>query len=193
VDLIAEGVPTEIDTAEINGETFLCQCSAGLVPRLAEERENVRDESWWRSLLYLPRRFRRSVLHLRRRKMRIAFPDESHEVETWLAVVTNNRPDQPFSLMLQRGRLDRGTLAVHWAQVSSRWGLLWLLLSYILNWMNTNPQVQIRDAESVKITSDRDGLKVDLDGEIRHMQGPLHYRIRPKSLRVLMPAQKALT
>jgi diacylglycerol kinase family enzyme len=59
--------------------------------------------------------------------------------------------------------------------------------------MNTNPQVQIRDAESVKITSDRDGLKVDLDGEIRHMQGPLHYRIRPKSLRVLMPAQKALT
>jgi diacylglycerol kinase family enzyme len=111
---------------------------------------------------------------------------ESHETETWLAVVTNNRPDNAFALMPQRNSLDRGILTVHWAHVATRMGIFWLVLSYVLNIMNLNPQVEIRESRSIEIhDSDRE-LKVDLDGETLTLSPPLEYRIKPRSLTVLI-------
>jgi diacylglycerol kinase family enzyme len=46
------------------------------------------------------------------------------------------------------------------------------------------------DATNISIETDRKRLKVATDGEVNVMQSPLHYKIRPGALNVIVPIQK---
>lgn len=187
VDALGKAEPTLVDTAEVNDTVYLCQSSIGLVPQLAKQRERMRDDGWLSSLLGLPARLAKALLYVRKRKLELSFADDDQTIQSWLTVVNNNQPDEPLKMMPRRSRLDRGHLAVHWANVDTRGGLLWLLFSYALNFMTANPHIQIRQVKAFEITSPNKQIEVGLDGEIMHMQTPLRFQIHPKSLRVLVP------
>jgi diacylglycerol kinase family enzyme len=187
MDALGDADQQAVDTGQLNGMTFLCQSSIGLVPRLAEQREKVRSDSWLWSLLAMPRRIRQVWSTVRKKHLALDIDEKSVATKTWMAVVTNNLPDKPLALMPQRTRLDQGVLAVHWAKVKTRLGLFWLVLSYVLNAMGINPQVQVQLGRQVNIQGYDGKLKIDLDGEIMELKPPLHYEIRPRSLRVLVP------
>ncbi len=187
IDALGNAVQQEVDTGKLNDMTFLCQSSIGLVPRLAEQREQVRSDSWLRSLVAMPRRIRRVWSTVRKKHLALDIDGQSVATKTWMAVVTNNLPDKPLALLPQRTRLDQGALAVHWAKVKTRAGLFWLILSYVLNVMGINPQVKVQLGRKVVIEGYDGKLKVDLDGEIMELEPPLQYEILPRSLRVLVP------
>jgi diacylglycerol kinase family enzyme len=187
VDALGEAREIRVDTADVNDTVYLCQSSIGLVPQLAKQRERMREQGWVASLLGVPARLAEAVFHVRKRRLELAFEDEDATVRSWLTVVNNNRPDEPMRMMPRRSRLDRGHLAVHWANVDTRAGLLWLLLSYALNFMGANPHIQIRQVEAFEIAAPGEQIEIGIDGEVMHMQLPLRFRIHPKSLRVLAP------
>jgi len=56
-----------------------------------------------------------------------------------------------------------------------------------------NVQVPVKDTGDVFLmnTLSDSQLLVSTDGEVNRMKPPLHYRIRPGALRVLVPAEKA--
>ncbi|NLF29699.1 MAG: hypothetical protein GX591_02285 [Planctomycetes bacterium] len=190
VDVLPLCTPVLIDTAEVNGHPFLSQSTIGLVPRLARQREQIRGRGWLGGLAALPVRLVKSVLHARKRTLELRLEDHTHAIRTWMVVVTNNRPDKPLTVMLQRSRLDRGCLTVHWSDVRTRAGLLGLLAAYVSGCIGLTRHVATRESATVEIASTIPVIDVAVDGEILRMASPLRYRIHPRSLRVLMAPRK---
>ncbi len=178
-----------VDTARMNDEVFLCQSSIGLVPRLAEQREEIRSGGLLRGIFQLPRRLKYLYHTLRRNQLRIETQGESLTGRTWLAVISNNLPDKPLSLMPQRSKLDDGKLVIYWANIRNRAGLFWLSLFYLLNLMAHSRQIHIHTTDSATVTSPEESIKVGLDGEVMGLSGRLEYRLVPRSLTVLVPEQ----
>jgi diacylglycerol kinase family enzyme len=88
-----------------------------------------------------------------------------------------------------RATLDGGKLWVCTAPSTGRWKLLALAIEALSGF--------VRDADLAAFETDqtevrvlRAQVQVATDGEVSVMQTPLHYRIRPGALRVIVPASE---
>jgi diacylglycerol kinase family enzyme len=86
-----------------------------------------------------------------------------------------------------RERLDEGELSVYIAKQQSRLALLWLSCRAFLGFLNEQQDLRSFNIPAVDISSRHRRLLVAFDGEVETMRSPLHYRIRPRALRVFAP------
>jgi diacylglycerol kinase family enzyme len=67
--------------------------------------------------------------------------------------------------------------------------LIRLAVNALLGRLNQAKDFEVHLVEEARIDSRRRALLVATDGEVRWMDPPLHYRIRPRGLRVIVPRE----
>jgi diacylglycerol kinase family enzyme len=104
--------------------------------------------------------------------------------------VGNNEYKMDFFNLGSRDCLTSGKLSLFVVKTASRLGLLGVLLKIILNIFLPVKLFEMESLKEVIIESKRKNIPVSLDGEVIHLNPPLHYKIHPQSLNLIVPQKK---
>ena len=189
---IFHGKVARIDVGEVNGRIFLNNSSLGIYPGVVQEREAHQREghSKWvafaEAAIFVFKRY--SPLSIRTKL------DEATTLPTSspFVFVGNNRYQTAGLHIGERISLDGGTLWVCQAPHAGRAKLLRLALQALIG--RSNPrELVILETSEFWVRPKAKTLRVAIDGEVSLMDTPLHYRSRPRVLRVIItPGEKAI-
>jgi diacylglycerol kinase family enzyme len=110
-------------------------------------------------------------------------------VTTPMVFIGNNRYETRLFNLGKREALSGGQLWVYLARDAGRLGFLRLALRALAGRLDDSRDFQGLGVEQVVVEDRRRVLQVAFDGEVCAAAPPLRYRIRPRALRVLVPAE----
>ena len=184
---IAAGNTMSVDIAEVNGHFFLNNSSIGLYVDLvrARERQQTRlGRGKWPAFAWA------LVGALRRYPfMTVALTMDGQAVvhRTPLVFVGNNAYRIEGLQIGQRDGLQGGVLSVYVTDRAGRWRLLSLGLRALAGRLRQARDFRAFSTTELRIDTGHRWLRVATDGELRRLETPLHYRIHPRALRVIVP------
>lgn len=190
VAVIAAGRTRAIDVAEVNGRVFVNNSSVGLYPDMVRFREAQQERKGRGKRLAMLWASLASLRHFRRHRLWISAPGIEAQVRTPLLFVGNNRYQVNLFALGQRERLDQGELCLYAIQARSRLHLFWAGIRGIFGRLDQQRDFITAYVEEAEISSDRPALTLSVDGETARMETPLCYRIRPKALKLIVPAER---
>jgi diacylglycerol kinase family enzyme len=179
------GPERRVDVAEVNGRILLNNVSLGIYASFVHDPTRKTRNRLLAFLRLAPAAFGRS-----RRPLRLAFEVEgrTEERETLVALIANNDyGGGSFSSLGARERLDEGLLHVYVLENVDRRTLLGLLGRAargeaggegLLEWA----------CRTLTVESSRPRVHAAVDGEPVVLDAPLEFELRPRALRVLVPA-----
>jgi diacylglycerol kinase family enzyme len=190
VSAIVDGQVRQIDVAEANGRIFVNNSSVGLYPRMVWERDGERRrgrKKWTAFALAMLRTWR----NYRTIVARLEVDGTEAIVRTPFIFVGNNQYKAEGLQLGGRDTLEGGHLSIFVAPECGRFEILALPLRALANRLHEpGPFAGFRaDELSVDVGGHR--VSVAFDGEIALMRTPLVYRIRPRALRVIVPASSS--
>jgi diacylglycerol kinase family enzyme len=187
VAAIAHGRVQQVDVGEVNGRVFLNNSSLGLYPRLVREREKLQgigNRKWVafvRALGFVLRRHKRL-------RVQLETPGAGRLTRKTAFVFLGNNEYRTAGWQIgTRSRIDAGHLWIYMVPHRGISGLILLALRAILGRLDAG-SVEAMAITQCTIRTGRRLVDVATDGEVNSMPLPLHYRIRPRALRVLVPA-----
>lgn len=184
IGVIAAGGTRAVDVAEVNGHVFVNNSSIGLYADMVADRERQQDDtgrSKWAALAIASLRvLRRFPL----RRMSICAEGWTRPCKTPFVFVGNNAYDLSLFNAGRRGALDRGELCLYVLDHRSPAGLVSLAARALLGRLDQERDFEMLSVKEVEIRSKAGRLRVSMDGEVTSLRPPLHYRTRPKALRV---------
>jgi len=186
VRTVLTGRVRAVDVGEVNGQVFLNNSSLGLYPQLVRGRmaEQKQGHRKWVALAMAAVSCLRHPLPL---LVRLQVDGaEALERRTPLLFVGNNRYDMISLHMGGRTRLDGGQLWVCLADDAGYAGLMGLAVRALAGRLRPG-ELDMRDTADLRVGTGRRRVEVAWDGEVTTMHAPLHYRIRPAALRVMVP------
>jgi diacylglycerol kinase family enzyme len=186
IDTIVDGHTVDVDIGEVNGRTFINNSSLGVYPSIVSERDRQRRKghrklvSFVLALMRVWSRYPRIVVTLR---------DESPAriVRTPFVFVGNGEYALEGINLTRRNSLTGGKLHICLAPDISRLEGVRMVAAALAG--------RLHQVEYLETFLDTD-LHVDvprrvaasIDGEVMVLHSPLRYRVRPKALRVIVPA-----
>lgn len=188
VRVIAAGRTVTVDVAEANGRIFVNNSSIGLYPRIVihrEKQQRLGRGKWPAAFGAALRMFRRSPFL----KVKIKLKGEELLRKTPFVFVGNNEYEMELYNIGRRERLDQGQLSLYCLRRSGRWGVALLLFHTLTGRLAQWEDFEAATTDEVTIETRKWQLPVALDGEVVLMESPLNYRIRPKALKVRVPAE----
>jgi diacylglycerol kinase family enzyme len=178
---------TSVDVGEVNGRPFINNASIGVYPDIVVEREKLRKQGYrkWMAFALATARILRRYRGL---VVRLAAEDAGARAHTAFLFVGNNDYDTDGLDLGARATLDAGQLVAYFApRVHAR--DLPKLFALALAGRAKEHALESFAATEVHVhTPGRHRLRIAIDGEVTVMAGPLRFRIRPRSLRVIVPA-----
>jgi diacylglycerol kinase family enzyme len=180
------GAAVEIDVAEINGKVFLNNSSLGLYPRIVRQREAHRKRglpkwvAFLRALLYVARNHSALYLRLKVDDARAEFR------KTPFVFIGNNRYELAGLQIGKRNSLAGAHLWICKAPEATPAGLLRLTLRALAGRLRDR-DLEATEAKEAWIETRAPHTHVSTDGEVLALEGPLHYRSRPRALKVIVP------
>ena len=191
VDVALTGRIAHVDVGEVNGRVFLNNSSLGLYPGLVVQREALqrRGHGKWmafsRALVHSLWRYSPLTVRLKRED------DPSVAVSTPFIFIGNNRYRTCVPYLGARPRLDEGKLWIYQAPHAGRMRFLILAIRALIGVGNA-AELQEQNAQDFWVYTRARRLRVATDGEVATVATPLHYRIVPKGLAVVVPRATAL-
>jgi len=181
------GQVTKVDVGEVNGRVFVNNSGVGFYPHFVRQREeqerrgHVKRVAFVLALRALLRRYLRLRMrvHLGR--------EEALEQVTPFLFVGNNRYQTSGLRLGTRSQLDAGRLWVCTAPSHGRENILGVALKTLVG-RETEQGLNIFEAEELSADPGSTRVNVSTDGEVSIMDAPLHYRIRPRALGIVTPA-----
>jgi diacylglycerol kinase family enzyme len=187
VAIVCAGRIGQVDVGQVNDHLFVNNSSIGIYPSIVDAREELRRQGHrkWPAMVMATAR----VLH-RYRGLRVTI-DAGGRRHTWrspFVFVGNNEYAIDGIGLGARAKLDAGTLFVYLTPRVRARQLPILLLKALAGHARRSGEFEIVSAAELWIeTTRRRHVPVALDGEVRKMLTPLHYRMRAKALRVVLP------
>ncbi len=185
--VVTVGVVCHVDVGELNGRVFLNNSSLGVYPAIVRLRERYRTRiggKWiaalWAALTVLRRNPFMAV--------RIVVEEKTIVRRTPLVLVANNEYRMIGIHAASRESLAKGTLALYVLNAEQRPGLLRLAGQLVIRGADQVDELDMLMVQEATVETRRPRLQVALDGEVMVLDSPLEYRIRPRALRVHMPA-----
>ena len=190
VRTVLTGRATAINVGEVNDRVFLNNSSIGRYPLLMRQR-NEASHRFGRSRIVAFLSV--GVALLRRGRImtvRMQADDGAERVCRSEFIFVCNNHDQ-LELYGIRGHecLEANALAVLVSDPLSRMQLIKLGLQALLRRLDHAKGYEAFCARVVRIESRRRHVDILVDGESKIMSAPLHYRVRPGALRVIVPAE----
>lgn len=189
VQALAHGHIRAIDAGEVNGRPFLNNSVIGLYPRMVEEREHQRRAHGIRKWPAMGLAAVKALSDFSRLEVAVDLGDGPQRLKTPVLAVANNVYDQGFGQFIKRHSLNEGVLGVYVAKHRRAARFLRLAAKLVLGGWQQDPQLDVYRATKLTVYANRPVLRVANDGEVHSMATPLHYRILPGALRVLVPAE----
>lgn len=187
VRTIISGRVKEVDAGEVNGHYFINNSSLGLYPSLVREREKKQRLGYrkWPAFVWAAFTVLRRYPFL---GVRLTVDGKEIATRTPFVFVGNNEYQMESFQVGGRECLDAGHLSLYVSHGPTRLGLLRLALRALFGGLRQERDFIELCSKEIWIDTRRRLINVALDGEVRAMKPPLHYRVRPKSLRVLVPS-----
>jgi diacylglycerol kinase family enzyme len=107
--------------------------------------------------------------------------------KTPFVFVGNNEYEMDFYNIGRRARLDDGKLSVYFLHRGGRWGVTLLLFHTVFGGLKQWKDFEEVKTDEVLIRMRKKRLSVAFDGEVGVLETPLIYRIKPRSLKVIVP------
>ena len=186
--VIAGGRCIRVDVGEVNGRGFINNASLGIYADMVRKRarqqrrlrRSKRAAMLWAALEVLGRS--------RLMDLRLELEDRVQECRAPFVFIGNNDYTMEGFVIGTRERLDRGLLDVYTTRRCGPWGLVGLALHALFGRLRQAEDFTEWSTSYLRVASPRRRLLVATDGELSSMETPLEFRIRPRSLRVIVPA-----
>jgi YegS/Rv2252/BmrU family lipid kinase len=189
---VCEGQEAAVDVGEVNGLTFINNSGLGLYPLIVRRREKLQERQGsgkW------PAFFRAALSILRRYPflyVRLNVDGQEIVRETPFVFIGNNEYEMESLEIGARRRLDAGHLSLYVTHRKGRLGLFWLAVRALSGRLRQAKDFDAIRAKEIWIETRRPRrLPVATDGEVTLMTTPLHYRVRPGALRVIVPRDES--
>jgi diacylglycerol kinase family enzyme len=189
--VIAAGNVDTVDVGQVNDRVFINNSSIGLYPHIVHRREKQQERlgrgKWRAAFSAAIEVFRRHAFF--RVRMEIDGVTRVHKVP--FVFVGNNEYVMDLYNVGSRATLKDGKLSVYYLRRGGRWGVIRLLVRTLFGMLDSMKEFEQLTAESLTIEMRKENVLVAFDGEVEVMQTPLEYRIRPRALKVIVPAEAA--
>lgn len=186
-------VARDVDVGEMieaNGRVhiFLHHVSLGFHPRFIETRDAVPYGSRLGKMLASLRVWRRTVRSLKQLSLTVRGDLELQRQRYYQVAVTVGSFREGFGDFPHAEDLTKGDLDLVLLPARGRIDfLIACFLAAIGRW-RSNSRLEVTAVRRIALESRRDQITVSVDGEIEKCAPPLSFRVRPKALKVLMPA-----
>jgi YegS/Rv2252/BmrU family lipid kinase len=183
------GSESAIDVGEVNGRIFLNNLGLGLYPEIVrrrEERQTQGESKWIAAALATIR----SLRHYHRLALQITAGGKELSRKTSIVFLGNNEYTIEGPDIGTRTRLDAGIMCLYITGETSALKLIGFSVSALFGRLQMNQNYDKILTEDLWIRSRHRTLNVTLDGEVIPLETPLHCRVHPKALRVLVPKER---
>jgi len=184
-----DGKVARVDVGEVNGHVFINNSSLGLYPSIVRLRDRQRARlglSKWLAFIW-------ATLSVMRRypfmSVRLSTDDTNLFRRTPFVFVGNNEYQMEGLSLGARSCIDKGELSLHVAHRTGRLGLLRFAVRALFGGLRNEKDFDSLCTKEIWVETRRSRLRVAMDGEVTIMHTPLHYRVRPGALRVLVPKE----
>jgi diacylglycerol kinase family enzyme len=184
VDVLAGGRTAAIDLGCVGDVVFVNNASIGAYAEIVARRERMtgRGGKWW-----LAARALWAAAPFRRLRLQLDVDGEPVVTDATLVLFSNNAYETD-GLAFTRSRLDAGRLGVYAFGHRRVRDALRLVVRALRGSLGEESDVLRREGRVVTVRSVHAGLLVAHDGEVDRMSTPLTLQIKPRALRVLVPA-----
>ncbi|HET9787794.1 MAG TPA: diacylglycerol kinase family protein [Pyrinomonadaceae bacterium] len=187
VRTIVSGHTTQVDVGQVNDHIFLNNSSLGLYPRLVHEREKQQRLGLrkWTAFFWA------AIAVLRRYPfldVKLSVEGKDFSCRSPLVFIGNNEYEMESLDVGARSCLNAGNLSLYMTRDTGRLGLLRLAFRALFGGLRDDRDFTALCSKEIWIATRHRRLRVALDGEVTVLEPPLHYQIRPLSLRVIVPA-----
>ena len=184
IETIVAGHAINVDVGEVNDRIFVNNSSLGLYPSIVRERQKQQRLGWgkWPAYVWA------AVAVLRRYPfldVRLSVDGKELASRTPFVFIGNNEYEMETLTIGGRACLDAGKLSLYMSDRTSRLGLFRLALRALFGGLRQEKDFIALCTKEVWIGTKHKHVRVALDGEVLVMEPPLHYRVRPRALRVL--------
>jgi diacylglycerol kinase family enzyme len=178
----------KVDVGEVNGHVFVNNSGIGLYPHIVRQREEQQRHGHVKWVAFLL-----AVGSVLRRYSRLRVRVHMDEAEALARVtpflfVGNNRYEVAGLEIGRRTSLDSGRLWVCTAPRTGRRNLARMALR-ALRGRVTDHELNAVELEEIWVQTGTPRINVSTDGEVTILDAPLHYRIRPRALGVVVPVR----
>ncbi len=188
VETIASGQIRKVDVGEVNGKIFVNNSSLGLYPSMVNRRNEQQrlGRNKWAALFWATLAVLR---HHRRFTVRLTSDGGRQDTHRTPIVFIGNNPYRMRGLEIDsRPSLDGGKLAVYLVHQDRPATLIRMGVEALLGRLHHGVDFDFWTVEKLQIESHRKEIPVAIDGQVLTFSLPLVYRIRPRALRVIVPA-----
>jgi diacylglycerol kinase family enzyme len=187
VRIVVQGTVRDVDVGEANGRVFVNNSSIGLYPVAV----SIRDAWMERHSMHKWVAMARAALNTLRLfpvvRITLRLPDGGVSLMTPMVFIGNNRYETRLFNLGKRAALDEGEMWVYLARDAGRLGFVRLCLRALAGRLDASRDFQGLGLKELRVEDRRRLLQVAFDGEVCDVAPPLHYRIRPRTLRVVVP------
>jgi len=183
---IVAGHAIRIDVGEVNERIFLNNSSLGLYPSIVHHRDKQQrlGHGKWPAFLWAAFTVLRRYPFL---DVRLSADGKELKSRTPFVFIGNNEYEMESFKIGGRACLNAGHLSLYVSHRTGRLGLLRLALRALLRRLQGADDFVALCSSEIWIETRRRRMRVSTDGEVVVMQSPLHYRVRPGALRVIVP------
>lgn len=189
VKLIAGGEPQKVDIGEVNGNIFINNSSVGVYPRAVKFRdkhiERFGTGKWMAMIMATFAVLARFPLF----NIRLETDEDTITRRTSFVFIGNNEYKLDIFNLGKRETLTGGKLSLYTAHMKGRWSMLKIAVLVLLNRLDQMKNFDLHIVENIRLETRRKIVAVSLDGEVIHLSPPLHYKIRPMELTVILPGK----
>jgi YegS/Rv2252/BmrU family lipid kinase len=184
IQVILEGHAIRVDVGEVNGRVFVNNSSLGLYPSIVRERQKQQRLGWgkWPAYVWAALAVLRRYPFL---NIRLSVGGKELVSRTPFVFIGNNEYAMETLNIGGRDCLDAGKLSLYMSDRTSRLGLFRLALRALFGGLRQEKDFIALCTKEIWIGTRHSRVRLALDGEVVLMEPPLHYRIRPRALRVL--------
>ena len=189
-EVAANGQPVAIDVGEVNGQVFVNNASIGLYPLMVRKREGLRRAKGWpKWLSTLPAAFA-ALERLPHIRLRRDWGKGERAIVTPLLFVGNNVYSLDRGEVGKRNTLTDGKLSLYAVARRRRAALIWFAMRALVGRAERSLDFEtLGECETLTVSSSSGSIEIALDGELRRMDSPLEFRIRPGALTVIAPGE----
>jgi diacylglycerol kinase family enzyme len=188
VRVLTAGHSALIDVGEVNGHTFVNNCSVGLYREMLAARDGRREGRHRSKRLDILMASLRALHHFRRHRLTVRVAGDETTIRAPLLFVGNNCYQTSLLALGRRESLQEGALCLYALLTATRRQLVGFGLRSLLGRLDQQRDFisfpAVREAE---VRSHQRTLALSADGEALWMRSPLHFAIRPQALRLLVP------
>jgi diacylglycerol kinase family enzyme len=187
VETVIQGKRKAVDVGEVNGRVFVNNSSIGLYPAIVHLREKQQrrlGRNKWHAMLWAMHTVLRSHPFL---EFTLELDGVAHQRRAPFVFIGNNVYKMAGFTIGLRERVDAGVLSVYLTQRRGRLRLLLLALRALFGRLHQAKDFEAATVAKLRIESRHRRLLIATDGEVKTLDMPLEYRIRPGALQVIAP------